>query len=125
MRKIVNLKTGEITEDASYQEPAPDPAIVLNEWRHSAMLSKAQFCLRAGTAGILTDEEMVLAASGGWPTSFSDAFAGLPTTITEVQAKTVWAAVSTVYRNDPVLNAVAKAKGIAPEQLDAMFGWTG
>ncbi|MBD3754232.1 MAG: hypothetical protein IE937_01155 [Gammaproteobacteria bacterium] len=108
-----------------YDPPAEDPAVTLANWRDNAVISKAQFCLRANAAGLLTDDEMVLSASGGWPTAFADAFASLPVIISEAQAKAVWAAVAEVYRNDPVLNAVATAKGIAPETLDSIFGWTG
>lgn len=128
MRKIFDMKTGAVIEDSAFEIPEKTPeelSAELEAWREVATLSKAQFCLRANAFGLLTEDEMLTAASGGWPDSFADAFASLPTNITEAQAKAVWAAVAEVYRNDPVLNAVAAAKGISPETLDAIFGWQG
>lgn len=100
----------------------PDPVIA---WRQSATLSRAQFCVAVKRLGLLSASEAKAAAKGEWPQTFADALAELPSAIDPDEAEIVWASVSVVDRNDPVLAAVAADKGVSDAQLDAMFGWVG
>lgn len=100
-------------------------ATALTEWRNSAALTRAQFCIGAKRLGLLPEQDAVAAAKGEWPQSFADALAALPVEIDATEAQITWAATATVARMDPILLAVAASKGIAYTQLDAMFGWAG
>ncbi len=99
----------------------PDPVDELALWRQSARTTRTEFCVAAKRLGMLTPDEAILAAQGGWPQSFSDALNSLPVEIDAAEAQIVWAATTEVHRNDPVLNAVAAAKGFTPEQIDNLF----
>jgi hypothetical protein len=96
----------------------------LQEWRESTSLTRTKFCLAAKRAGLLTPEDALLASKGGWPEAFTAALDALPANIDPIEAQITWAATTQVSRMDPVLNAVALAKDISPEQVDQMFGWT-
>lgn len=90
-------------------------------WRARATRKRAPFCIAAKRLGMLTPEEAILASGGGWPQSFTDALAKLPAEIDSDDAKIIWAGIGEVHRNDPVLNAVATAKGFTPKQVDKLF----
>jgi len=96
----------------------------LQEWRESTSLTRTKFCLSAKRAGFLTPDDALLASKGGWPEEFATALDALPVSIDPIEAQITWAATTQVSRMDPVLNAVALAKDISPEQVDQMFGWT-
>lgn len=82
--------------------------------------SRRAFCLAAYRAGFLDEADAVAAAKGEWPASFDDALAGQPADVV-AEAKIEWGAVSTIYRNAPLLEAVRLSKGYTPEQVDALF----
>lgn len=90
-------------------------------WRSNVTLSRAAFCIALKRMGILPAQEAVGASKGEWPTTFAAALVGLP--VDSEEAQIVWASASVVHRNDPVLQAVAPAAGLTPEQVDVMFGW--
>jgi hypothetical protein len=119
--RIGQLYDGNAFSDPT-PEPLPDPLIA---WRQSATLSRAQFCVAVKRLGLLSSAEAKAAAKGEWPQTFADALSNLPSAIDPDEAEIVWAAVSVVDRNDPVLAAVAVDKGVSDAQLDAMFGWVG
>lgn len=96
-------------------------AAELADWRSKASMSRANFCIALKRMGILPALEAVSASKGEWPTTFSAALVGLPVDADEAQI--VWASASVISRNDPVLEAVAPAAGLTPEQVDVMFGW--
>lgn len=96
-------------------------AAELTDWRSKASMSRANFCIALKRMGILPALEAVSASKGEWPTTFAAALVGLPVDADEAQI--VWASASVISRNDPVLEAVAPAAGLTPEQVDLMFGW--
>jgi hypothetical protein len=104
--------------------PESRASAALQEWRESASLTRTKFCLSAKRAGLFTPDDALLASKGGWPEAFANALDELPVNIDPVDAQITWAATTQVSRMDPVLNAVAKANQITPEQVDQMFGWT-
>lgn len=115
----------------AWQAPAPgsnvvtvDMGLALRNWRDTATLTRRQFCLACLQAGLLTPDDAVTAASGGWPASFDAALAGL-SAMEVAAAKVEWAAVSTIRRNAPLLVAVQAVAGVTDAQLDALFGWVG
>lgn len=113
---------GNYGDVAPYEPPEePDEESLRAEWRETATLSRAKFCLALKREGILPEDEAVDAAKGNWPASFTSAMEGLDVDV--VEAQIIWASVSTIYRNDPVLAAVAEAAGVTPEEVDAIFGW--
>lgn len=103
--------------------PAPTAAETLAAWRETASLTRTAFCIACKRMGILPPAEAVAAARGDWPATFTDALTGLP--VDAAEAQIVWAAATHIWRTDPVLNVVAQHAGMTPEQVDAMFGWTG
>lgn len=103
---------------------AEEKAANLAAWRETATLTRRQFCLACLQAGLLTPDDAVTAASGGWPSSFDAALAGL-SAMEVAAAKVEWAAVSTIRRTAPLLVAVQAVAGVTDAQLDALFGWVG
>lgn len=96
----------------------------LSEWRKGASLTRRQFCLACLQAGLLTPDDAVTAASGGWPASFDAALVGL-SAMEAAAAKVEWAAVGTIWRNAPLLAVVQATAGVTDDQLDTLFGWGG
>lgn len=101
-----------------------EKAANLAAWRDTANLTRRQFCLACLQAGLLTPDDAVTAASGGWPSRFDAALAGL-SAVEVAAAKVEWAAVSTIRRTAPLLVAVQAVAGVTDAQLDALFGWVG
>lgn len=102
--------------------PVPEPVEpTIEDWRATAKTTRTRFVLAAKAAGLLSPEDALLAAKGGWPEAFSDALEGLPVDPTDAQI--VWAAASEVHRNDPVLMALGAHLELSEEQLDALIGW--
>lgn len=99
----------------------PTEEEVKEYWRKYASLTRAQFCVAIKRAGILPPDEAIEAAKGNWPQTFSDALKGLP--VDEDEAQIVWASVTTIPRNDVVLEAIRVAAGMTEEEVDIMFGW--
>lgn len=103
---------------------AEEKAANLAAWRDTATLTRRQFCLACLQAGLLTPDDAVTAASGGWPASFNAALAGM-SAMEVAAAKVEWAAVGTIRRNAPLLAVVQATAGVTDAQLDALFGWVG
>ena len=93
----------------------------ITAWRSTATLSRATFCIALKRMGVLPAQEAVGASKGEWPATFAEALVGLP--VDSEEAQIVWASAPVIYRNDPVLQTVAPAAGLTPEQVDVMFGW--
>lgn len=123
--KLINGERVELSLDeaAALEESRkpPSEADQLAKWRTRATTTRTRFCIAAKRLGMLTPEEAILAARGGWPQSFADALGSLPAEIDADEAQIVWAATTEVHRNDPVLNAVATANGFTPEHIDELF----
>lgn len=100
---------------------SPPESESLANWRTTATLTRAQFCMAVKRAGILPDDEAIDAAKGNWPATFTSALSGLP--VDQVEAEIVWASVALIPRTDPVLEAIRVYAGMTDEDVDAMFGW--
>lgn len=118
-----SVKIGDVYDGLQFLEYTPTAEEISAEltiWRNSASTSRRSFCLEAYRAGFLTESDAVLASKGEWPTAFDDALAGMPSTVV-AEAKIEWGAVSTIYRNAPLLEIVRQSKGFTEEQVDALF----
>lgn len=94
------------------------------EWRKTAALDRADFVNAAADAGILTDDEAIIAALGQWPESLEGALSAM--SLGEARtAKVVWASRSVINRNHPLIAAVTAFKKLTDEQVDALFGYDG
>lgn len=111
-----------VPDGGSYEaiDTPSEAEVALAAWRATATLSRAQFCVAVKRAGILTGDEAIEAAKGEWPAAFDAVLEG--TDIDPDEAKIVWASVSTIFRNDTILEAVSEAVGLSAEDVDAMFG---
>lgn len=109
--------------DAELGVTQPDQPTELELWRENAYLSKRQFCINAHKAGLLTEDEAILAAKGDWPESFTTALSGL-TSSQVVEAKIEWASISVVRRNAPLLEIVRTSQNISESLVDTVFGIT-
>lgn len=119
-RIIVNATTGE-TSTSPIDPPAQSAEARINEWRQTARLSRADFCVALKRAGILPAQEAVLAAKGEWPATFDAALSSFPDVD---EAKIIWAAVAVIERLHPMLLALQSFAGLTDAQVDALFGWS-
>lgn len=129
MSKIVTWENGvQVVRDAlpgDLPEP-PTPEELLNQWRASASLSRADFCIALKRAGVLSANEAKAASKGEWPQSFADALASLPTlNIDPDEAEILWGSVTVIERMHPLFLALKDKANVTDEQADAMFGWVG
>lgn len=99
---------------------AVDANMALIEWRQSASLSRAEFCIALKRAGVLSAQEAKQAAKGDWPATFADALAGFPDAD---EAEIIWAAITTVDRMHPMLLALQAFASLPDEFVDGLFGW--
>ena len=91
------------------------------QWRGSAKLSKAEFCIALKDAGLLSVAEAKLAAKGDWPNTFSAAITGPD----KDDAEIVWAGVSSVERTHPILKKLQTFAKLTDERMDELFGYNG
>lgn len=98
-----------------------DMTAMLQSRRGSASLARTDAVLAAVNAGIVPAAEAGEAARGKVPPSLALAFATLPSEM-QVEAEVRWAGSNIIKRLDPILAALAQAKGITETQLDEMFG---
>lgn len=122
----------------TYQRPSPQHQLIDGSWiyvektpeqleeelqtrRKTVSISKSQFCVNAFAAGLLAEEEAVLAAKGDWPESFTTALSSL-TPSEVVAAKIEWASISVVRRNAPLLELVRASQNIPESVVDSIFG---
>ena len=109
-------------------QPAPVLPFVptLADRRASAFQSKRAFLLAVMAESVLTPDDAVFAAQGGWPTSF-DAFLAGMNSADRARAKISWAGASEIYYSDPLLQALALSysggnQASATILLDRLFG---
>jgi len=100
-----------------------DPAVA----RSRAVLSRAQFIQAVYAAGILTKAQAIDAAAGGIPAFFITALDGLVaaqamTQAEADQAEILWAGLTQVERNHPLIPIAQGALGLSDAQVDALFG---
>ncbi|MDO8985346.1 hypothetical protein [Cypionkella sp.] len=100
----------------------PDPAVVLAAWRDTRKLSRAEFCLAILRAGLVTPEEAVVAAQGQIPAPLTGAIAQMPEPQRN-EARVLWAGLTEVQRNHPLVLLAGEAEGLDAAALDALFGW--
>lgn len=106
-----------VVNDYTAQEIADN----LTKARANAVLTRQQFCTNCYTAGLLSKDDAVLAAKGGWPAAFTAALSGL-TEEEQAVAEIEWASVQTVRRNAPLLAVVQASSSVNDAELDALFG---
>ena len=91
--------------------------------RNTASLTKNEFLQACMSVGLLTPKEAAVAARGNIPESFASAVAGMGAEMQD-RVSIAWPASTRVERMDPLLLAVAAARGITDDTLDALFGLT-
>ncbi|MFP1646126.1 hypothetical protein [Pontitalea aquivivens] len=123
MSKIVTWENGvQVVRDAlpgDLPEP-PTPEELLAEWRATASLSRAEFCIALKRAGVLPANEAKQAAKGDWPPTFANALDGFPDAD---EAEIIWAAITTVDRMHPMLLALQTFASLPDEFVDGLFEW--
>lgn len=95
--------------------------------RPVAVLSRAQFLMRSRQAGILTKSQALAAAAGEVPTFFLTALATLVAAGAMTQdeaddAEILWAGLTQVERNHPLMPIAQTALNLTDAQVDALFG---
>lgn len=111
------IATGDI---APYVPPSEDEKRAA--WRNAVSLTRAEFCTALRAAGILNRSEAIAAAKGDWPASFEPMLDNM----TEAEADAaliLWAGITIIERNHPLLEAVRQFKGLSQEDVDALFGY--
>lgn len=89
--------------------------------RAAASLSRCDAVLAAVNAGIILPEEAGEAARGQVPPSLTSALSSLPPEM-QLEAEVRWSGSTVIERTNPILIAMAQAKGITDAQLDELFG---
>jgi hypothetical protein len=119
--KVIDGKRIPLTpqEIAEWEAEQPD---ALTHWRATHAMPVDEFCIACHGAGLLSEADAELAATGGWPAAFDAFIAALPFA-DRVRARRKWAGTKHVRRNDPLLAQIAAAAKVTPEQLDALMGW--
>lgn len=108
-------------EVAAFEESrVEDPSEKVQQWRATASLSRAEFCIALKRAGILPTNEAKQAAKGDWPATFANALAGFPDAD---EAEIIWAAITTVDRMHPMLLELQTFASLPDEFVDGLFGW--
>jgi hypothetical protein len=93
----------------------------LDEWRETASVSKADFCIALASAKVLTPAQAVTASQGGWPEPMRDFL----DTLTEEQAAIAqieWASSGTIHRSHEFIDLLSWWLEFSPEQVDQLFG---
>lgn len=98
----------------------------LLKWRETAFIAKSDLTIALARMGLLTQDEAIAAATGLVPASFEPVLQQIAQHNSEsaLEARIRWAAQVNVARTNPLLLMVAGGRGITPEQLDALFGWS-
>ena len=89
--------------------------------RETTLVTKAAFLQACIEIGLLTPKEAAVAARGEIPEPFQAAIAALSPEQRDM-VPVVWPATTQVGRCDPLILAVATARSITDETLDALFG---
>jgi hypothetical protein len=103
-------------------DPVVDAVALLEGWRMTAALDRAEFCIALLTAGILSPASATAAAQGQWPAEFDGAIASLPEAHAAI-ARIRWASAASVSRVDPLLESLRQFNEMSHETLDVLFGW--
>lgn len=89
--------------------------------RETTLVTKAAFLRACIENRLLTPKEAAIAARGDIPEPFQDAVARLSAEQRDM-VPVVWPATTQVGRCDPLILAVAEARNITDDTLDALFG---
>lgn len=100
-----------------------DLAGELEARRAASSLTKNEFLQACMSVGLLTPKEAAAAARGNIPESFASAVAGMGAEMQD-RVSIAWPASTRVERMNPLILAVAAARGITDDTLDALFGLT-
>ena len=91
--------------------------------RSAASMTKGEFLQACIANMMLNPKEASIAARGDIPEPFQAAVA-LMTPEQQYDLRVIWPVTTRVCRMDPLLLAVAEARGITDDTLDALFGLT-
>lgn len=92
-----------------------------NASRDKASLSRIDFILHCKQAGILTEEECLIASKGDFPPAFEAIIATMPAE-QQFEASVRWAGATVIERNMPLIIDMATAIGVDEWLLDEVFG---
>lgn len=87
-------------------------------WRDKVEISRSAFCRALYAKNLLTLTEAVEAGMGHWPATILGPVASAP-----ADALILWASVSTVKRNHPLILNAAMGAGLTDETVDELFGY--
>ena len=110
------------TEAGAWVDPRTDAdrASEHEARRSAASMTKGEFLQACMSVGLLSPKEAAVAARGDIPESFAAAVASL-TPEQKDRVPVEWPASTRVTRTNPLILAVADARGIAAETLDEIF----
>lgn len=105
------------------QRTDAERASVAQGRRSATYVTKNAFLQSCMEVGLLTPREAAIAARGYIPEPFRAAIASLPPEQRDM-VPVVWPATTQVGRCDPLILAIAAARGLTDDTLDALFGLT-
>lgn len=94
----------------SFPEPVRTPEKV----------TRTQFCLAVKDYALLSPQDAITAAAGGWPAAFTAALLAMPG-VDATDAQIVWAAAQEIHRNHPIIIALQSYLQWTPGQMDDFF----
>ena len=107
--------------DGSTFTPPEQPTITLAERRNQASLEKIEFCVKFNELGVLPDDELIDAASGGFPATFASAISHLPIA-DQARIRGQWTQKTHIDRTSSTLAFMADLMSVTDSQLDEAFG---
>ena len=108
-------RIGGVWDGAVFRPPEPAPEPVPN------VISRRQLLIALAAAGFISAEEALAAAqTGAVPAVIGGIFDRLPAE-QALAARITWAAMTEVYRGDPLIGALVAAGVATSAQVDALF----
>ena len=108
-------RIGGVWDGAVFRPPVPAPPPVPN------VISRRQLMIALAAAGFISAEEALAAAqTGAVPAAIVGIFDRLPAE-QALAARITWAAMTEVYREDPLIGAIVAAGVATAEQEDGLF----
>lgn len=83
-------------------------------------VTRTQFCLAVKDYALLSPQDAITAAAGGWPAAFTAALSAMPG-VDATDAQIVWAAAQEIHRNHPIIIALQSYLQWTPGQMDDFF----
>jgi len=114
----------QIVDTLKKECPAYIPPTV-EEWRKTAVMSRADFAVIAAQQGWITEQEAeAWVASASIPSAVADVIGSMPEAM-RFRARIEVLGLATIPRRSGILHSLMAEKGVEDEEMDSLFGWTG